>query len=166
LSILARHRLEQVIYIIAWYKWCTVYPPTGGGVSRGADISLRGFHPLRDKVLSQNLQADQGCHLEGSSFYKETAYRGVYCIMQPCVFPGRGFGIILLQGRRIHCRCELHSYVYTCSCTQSLLTCTGAWTLGVSTSRVHVYHLAIVQHTRSSATMIEQCSIVWWSSIS
>jgi hypothetical protein len=51
------------------------------GVGRGADMSLTGFHPLWDKILSQNLQAvaDQGCHLEGSSPYKGTAYRGEYC---------------------------------------------------------------------------------------
>jgi hypothetical protein len=32
-------------------------------------MSLTGFQPLWDKILSQNLQAvaDQGCHLEGSS---------------------------------------------------------------------------------------------------
>jgi hypothetical protein len=41
-------------------------------------MSLTGFHPLWDKILSQNLQAvaDQGCHLEGSSPVKGTAYRG------------------------------------------------------------------------------------------
>jgi hypothetical protein len=51
------------------------------GVGRGADMSLTGFHPLWDKILSQNQQAvaDQGCHLEGSSPYKGTAYRGVHC---------------------------------------------------------------------------------------
>jgi hypothetical protein len=44
-------------------------------------MSLTGFHPLWNKILSQNLQAvaDQGCHLEGSSTYKGTAYRRVYC---------------------------------------------------------------------------------------
>jgi hypothetical protein len=43
-------------------------------------MSLTGFHPLWDKILSQNLQAvaDQGCHLEGSSPYKGTDYRGLY----------------------------------------------------------------------------------------
>jgi hypothetical protein len=43
-------------------------------------MPLTGFHPSWDKFLSQNLQAvaDQGCHLEGSSPYKGTAYRGVY----------------------------------------------------------------------------------------
>jgi hypothetical protein len=51
------------------------------GVSRGADMSLTGFHPLWDKILSQNLHAvaDQGGHLEGSSPNKGTADRGVYC---------------------------------------------------------------------------------------
>jgi hypothetical protein len=46
-------------------------------------MSLTGFHPLWDKILSQNLQAvaDQGCHLKGSSPHKRTAYRGVYCFM-------------------------------------------------------------------------------------
>jgi hypothetical protein len=41
-------------------------------------MSLTGFHPLWDKILSQNLQAvaDQGCHSEGSSPCKGTAYRG------------------------------------------------------------------------------------------
>jgi hypothetical protein len=36
------------------------------GVSRGADKSLTGFHPLWDEILSQNLQAvaDQGFHLK------------------------------------------------------------------------------------------------------
>jgi hypothetical protein len=45
-------------------------------------MSLTGFQPLWDKMLSQNLQAvaDQGCHLEGFSPYKGTAYRGVHCI--------------------------------------------------------------------------------------
>jgi hypothetical protein len=45
-------------------------------------MSFTGFHPLWDKILSQKLQAvaDQGCHLEGSSLYKGTAYEGVYCI--------------------------------------------------------------------------------------
>jgi hypothetical protein len=40
-------------------------------------MSLTGIHPLWDKILSQNLQAvaDQGCHLEGSSLNKGTAYR-------------------------------------------------------------------------------------------
>jgi hypothetical protein len=60
----------------------TVYPPLqctplyAVGVGRGADMSLTGFHLLWDKILSQNLQAvaDQGCHLEGSSPYKGTAY--------------------------------------------------------------------------------------------
>jgi hypothetical protein len=35
-------------------------------------MSLTNFHPLWDKILSQNLQAlaDQGCHLEGSSLYR------------------------------------------------------------------------------------------------
>jgi hypothetical protein len=44
-------------------------------------MSLSWFHPFWDKILSQNLQAvaDQGCHLVGSSRYKGTAYRGVYC---------------------------------------------------------------------------------------
>jgi hypothetical protein len=44
-------------------------------------MSITGFHPFRDKILSQNLQAvaDQGCHLKGSSPYKGTACRGVYC---------------------------------------------------------------------------------------
>jgi hypothetical protein len=53
------------------------------GVGRGADISLTGFHSLWDRILSHNLQAvaDQGCHLEGSSPYKGTAYRGVYCML-------------------------------------------------------------------------------------
>jgi hypothetical protein len=42
-------------------------------------MSLTGFHPLWDKILSQNLQAvaDQGCHLKGSSPHKGIAYRGV-----------------------------------------------------------------------------------------
>jgi hypothetical protein len=41
-------------------------------------MSLTGVHPLWDVILSQNLQAvtDQGCHLERSSHYKGTAYRG------------------------------------------------------------------------------------------
>jgi hypothetical protein len=40
-------------------------------------MSLIGFHPLLDEILSQNLPvvADQGCHLEGSSSYKGTAYK-------------------------------------------------------------------------------------------
>jgi hypothetical protein len=40
-------------------------------------MSLTGFHPIWDKILSQNLQAvaDQRCHLEGSSPYKWTAFR-------------------------------------------------------------------------------------------
>jgi hypothetical protein len=52
-----------------------------GWVVRGADMSLTGFHPLWNKILSQILQAaaDRGCHLEGSSPYKGTAYRGVCC---------------------------------------------------------------------------------------
>jgi hypothetical protein len=35
-------------------------------------MSLTGFHPLWDKILSQNLQAvaDHGCHFEGSPLYK------------------------------------------------------------------------------------------------
>jgi hypothetical protein len=35
-------------------------------------MSLTGFHPFWDAILSQNLQAvaDQGCYLEGSSPYK------------------------------------------------------------------------------------------------
>jgi hypothetical protein len=47
-------------------------------------MSLTGFHPLWDNILSQNLQADadQGCHLEGSSPSKGTVYRGVYCIIK------------------------------------------------------------------------------------
>jgi hypothetical protein len=56
------------------------------GVGRGAEMSLTGFHPLWDKILSQNPQAvaDQGCQLEGSSSYKGTAYRGGwYCIGFP-----------------------------------------------------------------------------------
>jgi hypothetical protein len=51
-------------------------------------MSLTGFHPSWDTILSHNLQAvaDQGCHLEGchlegSSPYKKTAYRGVYCTL-------------------------------------------------------------------------------------
>jgi hypothetical protein len=50
---------------------CTVYPPVSAGVGRGADMSLTGFYPLWDKILSQNLQvvADQGCHLEVISPY-------------------------------------------------------------------------------------------------
>jgi hypothetical protein len=52
------------------------------GVGRGGDMSLTGSHPLWEKIFTQKLQAvaDQGCHLEGSSSYKGTAYRGVYCI--------------------------------------------------------------------------------------
>jgi hypothetical protein len=59
----------------------TVCPLLAVGVGRAADMSLVGFHMLWDKILLQNLQAvaDQGCHLEGSSPDKETAYRGVYC---------------------------------------------------------------------------------------
>jgi hypothetical protein len=36
------------------------------GVGRGADVSLTGFHSLRDKILSQNLQAiaDEGMSLK------------------------------------------------------------------------------------------------------
>jgi hypothetical protein len=51
------------------------------GVGRGADISFTGFHPLWDKILSHKVQgvADRGRHLEGSSPYKGTAYRGVNC---------------------------------------------------------------------------------------
>jgi hypothetical protein len=46
-------------------------------------MSLTGFHPLWDKIVSQNLQAvaDQGCHLEGSSPCKGTAYRG-YTVLE------------------------------------------------------------------------------------
>jgi hypothetical protein len=42
-------------------------------------MSLTGFHPLWDKIISQNPQAvaDQGCHLQGSSPSKGTAYRGL-----------------------------------------------------------------------------------------
>jgi hypothetical protein len=49
-------------------------------------MSLTGFHPLWDKILSQNLQAvaDQECHLEGSSPYKSTAYRGAHCNKLSC----------------------------------------------------------------------------------
>jgi hypothetical protein len=41
-------------------------------------MSLTGFHPSWHKTLSQNLQAvaDQGCHLGGSSPYKEPLIRG------------------------------------------------------------------------------------------
>jgi hypothetical protein len=52
-------------------------------------MSLTGFHPLRDKIISQNLQAvaDQGCHLEGSSPYKRTLYctglAGIEIFMDP-----------------------------------------------------------------------------------
>jgi hypothetical protein len=48
------------------------------GVDRGADMSLTGFHPLLNKIFSQNLLAiaDQRCDLKGSSPYKGTAYRG------------------------------------------------------------------------------------------
>jgi hypothetical protein len=44
-------------------------------------MSLTGYHPLWDKIISQNLQAvaDQGFHLEGTSPYNGTAYRGVHC---------------------------------------------------------------------------------------
>jgi hypothetical protein len=44
-------------------------------------MSLTGFPPLWNKILSQSLQAvaDQGCHL-GAFPYKGTAYRGVYCL--------------------------------------------------------------------------------------
>jgi hypothetical protein len=47
-------------------------------------MSLTGFHPLWDKILSQNLQAvaDQGFHSDGSSPYKGNAYRRVYCIRE------------------------------------------------------------------------------------
>jgi hypothetical protein len=50
-------------------------------------MSVTGFHPLWDKILSQILQAfaDQGCHLEGSSPYKGIAFKGVYC---NCEAPG------------------------------------------------------------------------------
>jgi hypothetical protein len=67
--------------LLQFYKSYTVYPPVSGGVVGGAGMSLTRFHPLWDKILSQNLQAvaDQGCHLEGSSTSKRTAYRGVYC---------------------------------------------------------------------------------------
>jgi hypothetical protein len=52
------------------------------GVGREADMSLTGFRPLWDKILSQNLQAvaDQGRHFKGCSPFKGTAYRGVCCI--------------------------------------------------------------------------------------
>jgi hypothetical protein len=51
------------------------------GVGRGGDMSHTRFQPSWDEKLSQNLQAvaDQGCHLEGSSPYKGTDYRAVYC---------------------------------------------------------------------------------------
>jgi hypothetical protein len=32
-------------------------PLSGVGVGRGADMSLTGFHPLWDEILSKNLQA-------------------------------------------------------------------------------------------------------------
>jgi hypothetical protein len=56
-------------------------PLSAVGVGRGADISLTGFYPLWDKIhpLNPRAVADQGCHLEGSSPYKGTAYRGMYC---------------------------------------------------------------------------------------
>jgi hypothetical protein len=62
----------------------TKTPLIAVGVGRGADMSLARFLRLWDKILSQNLQAvaDQGCHLEGSSSHKGTAYRGVYCTWQ------------------------------------------------------------------------------------
>jgi hypothetical protein len=43
-------------------------------------MSLEGFHPLWDDILSQNLQAvgDQGCHLKGSFPNKGAAYRGIF----------------------------------------------------------------------------------------
>jgi hypothetical protein len=44
-------------------------------------MSLTGFYPIWDKILSQNLQAvaDQGGHFKGSSPYKGTACRGINC---------------------------------------------------------------------------------------
>jgi hypothetical protein len=74
-----------VLYLDMIGPSLVVYTPLeAGGVGRGADMSLTGFHPLWDKILSQILQtvADQGCHLEGSSPYKGTAYRGVYCMAE------------------------------------------------------------------------------------
>jgi hypothetical protein len=51
---------------------------TPRGVGCGAGMSLTGFHPLWDKILSQNPQAvaDQGCHLEGSSPIRGPLIRG------------------------------------------------------------------------------------------
>jgi hypothetical protein len=52
------------------------------GVGRGADMSLKGFHSLQDKILSQKVQAvaDQGCQIEGFAPYKWTAYRGLITV--------------------------------------------------------------------------------------
>jgi hypothetical protein len=49
-------------------------------------MSLTGFHFLWDKILSQHLQAvaDKGCHLEGLSPYKVTAYRGYTVLLYYC----------------------------------------------------------------------------------
>jgi hypothetical protein len=83
----------------------TVYPPVSGGVCRGADISLTGFHPIWDKILSQNLQAvaDQGCQLEGSSPYKGAAYSSSICKLHREVQQSRtlllfGYGDLRLYG--------------------------------------------------------------------
>jgi hypothetical protein len=67
-------------------------------------MSLTGLHSLWDKIFSQKLQAvaDQGCHLEGSSPCKRSAYRGSYCSKLNATFclciQG---GIVLLGNARL-----------------------------------------------------------------
>jgi hypothetical protein len=67
--------MPSAVYSSTSYRG--VYPLKAVGINRGADTSE--LSPLRDNILSRNLQAvaDQGYPLEGSSPYMGTAYRGV-----------------------------------------------------------------------------------------
>jgi hypothetical protein len=55
---------------------------SGGGRTRSRHVTYR-VPPLMRYGSLENLLAvaNQGCHLEGSSPYKGTAYRKVYCIV-------------------------------------------------------------------------------------
>jgi hypothetical protein len=75
-------------------------------------MSLTGFHPLYDMILSQNLQAvaDQGCHLEGSSPHQGTAYKGYSAdLLVECVPDGeilkREFDFAAQRGSSEYQRC-------------------------------------------------------------
>jgi hypothetical protein len=59
-------------------------------------MSITGFYPLWDKILSQTLQAvNEGCHLEASFPYKGTAKVYFYTTTFPSACARQTMNVVL-----------------------------------------------------------------------